>query len=285
MSRKHVLLSLVLAAVLWPLPREAPAAEPAKSGVDLRRQVNLAGRQRMLSQQIVMMLCMAHQGVKPAETGAAARVAIRDFDRVLKGLRHGDADLGLPVETHPDVLRHLAAVETLWPQFRGRAQAVSDAAGLAELRAIAPDIVARMNDAVQAISASGTTGENAELSKVVDVAGRQRMFLVRIAMETCLGAAGIDVEAERARAAASMDVFETSLAQLREGDSAAGIIAPPVWEIEAMLELVHADWLKMKDLIRQAQAAGDAAVLNSLLEQTQKTLANMNETVWMYENL
>lgn len=285
MSGKSVLFALALGALLWPLPGEAPAAEPVKSGLDLRRQVNLAGRQRMLSQQIVLMLCMAHQGVKPAETEASARVAISDFDRVLKGLRHGDSDLGLPMETNAQVLTRLAAVETLWPRFRGTAQAVKDAAGLAELRAMAPDILIRMNDAVQALSGSGEIGQSGELSRVIDVAGRQRMLLVRIAMESCMETTGLDAEAERARVAETMALFETSLAQLRAGDSAAGLMAPPMWEIEAMLELVQVDWTKMKELVRQVGAGGDAGTLNRLLEQMQKTLANMNETVWMYEHI
>ncbi|MFD2856522.1 hypothetical protein ACFSZS_19575 [Seohaeicola zhoushanensis] len=61
MIRLFAVPFLILGLVLGTKP-QARAAEAAVSGEETRRQVNLAGRQRMLSQQIVLMLCMARQG-------------------------------------------------------------------------------------------------------------------------------------------------------------------------------------------------------------------------------
>lgn len=287
MIRLFAVPFLILGLVLGPAPH-ARAAEAAVSGEETRRQVNLAGRQRMLSQQIVLMLCMARKGVKPEETTAAARTAISEFDTVLRGLRFGDPAIGLPMETRREVLDRLARVEDIWPRFRGMAQAAADAgAPLDALRGMAPQILGAMNDAVQVIAAMGHSEGSKELLHTVDIAGRQRMLLVRGAMEVCMATLAIDRTEDAARATKTRDLFEASMRKLREGDEVEGIVPPPMWEIDAMLELVEKDWGELKAVVEEILSGGNGSVdaLDRLLLLTTRTLNNMNEAVWIYESI
>ena len=70
--------------------------------------INLAGRQRMLSQQIA----------KAAERHDLDELsaALETFQRTHAGLRHGDAELGLPATTDPGVLR---AFDEMQPAYTG----------------------------------------------------------------------------------------------------------------------------------------------------------------------
>jgi len=72
--------------------------------------INLAGAQRMLSQKMT----------KEAALGdaASARASIARFDRVLKGLIQGDAELGLPRCEDPAILAQLVRVNELWSGYR-----------------------------------------------------------------------------------------------------------------------------------------------------------------------
>ncbi len=80
--------------------------------------INIAGRQRMLSQRMSKeALQYAHGGyTNPAVADSlAANRAL--FDRSLHGLRDGDAELGLPATTAPAVVAQLDAVRELWTPF------------------------------------------------------------------------------------------------------------------------------------------------------------------------
>ncbi|MCB1341356.1 MAG: type IV pili methyl-accepting chemotaxis transducer N-terminal domain-containing protein [Pseudooceanicola sp.] len=282
------LLLTVLCVAFLPLAQPAPAAEPPKSGLDARRQINLAGRQRMLSQQIVLMLCMAHQGVRKAETSEQALAAIAEFDRVLNGLRFGNDQLGLPMETNRDVLKALAQIERLWPRFRGVSQAVArGAGGLDEVRQAAPEILRLSNEAVLALVAHEKVGGDAALNHTIDIAGRQRMLLMKMTMEACLVTTGLNPEEDKARAAKTMELFRSSLDNLRKGDAGSNIIEPPMWEVDAMLEVVEEGWMALEPSLATQLGAGgtDVRALGALLDQAMKAMADMNEAVWMYENI
>jgi methyl-accepting chemotaxis protein len=72
--------------------------------------INLAGAQRMLSQKMTKEAALGDS--------VSARVSIARFDRVLKGLIQGDAELGLPRCGDPAILSQLVRVSDLWSGYR-----------------------------------------------------------------------------------------------------------------------------------------------------------------------
>ena len=143
-------LCLALGAVV--LPPVPPAQAETLIGAEAaKRKINLAGRQRMLSQRMAMLACMADPDVQTENALARAQAAHDLFDRTLRGLRFGDEAQDLPVETEPEVLDSLAVVDGLWGTY-GKAveRYVSQgrASTLRAIRARNPLVLANMNASV-----------------------------------------------------------------------------------------------------------------------------------------
>jgi methyl-accepting chemotaxis protein len=78
------------------------------------RTINLAGKQRMLTQKMVKETLGLVQGTEPIDTLKGTSIL---FDRTLKGLISGDSELGLSAMTDSTILAQLAGVQTLWKSF------------------------------------------------------------------------------------------------------------------------------------------------------------------------
>ena len=78
------------------------------------KTVNLAGKQRMLTQKMVKETLGLLQGSTPSET---LKGTSNLFDKTLKGLISGDSELGLAAMTDDAILAQLTSVQTLWKDF------------------------------------------------------------------------------------------------------------------------------------------------------------------------
>lgn len=87
--------------------------------------INLAGAQRMLSLKISKeaLLVVGVQGGASAEKMIASASRYR---RVLRGLRHGDNELGIPPTSDPEILRALTVVEKNWGPFAGAVERLAN---------------------------------------------------------------------------------------------------------------------------------------------------------------
>ncbi len=79
--------------------------------------INIAGRQRMLSQKMSKEVLM----VAASSNASAVKEQLRDtkvlFDRSLKALIDGDSDMGLPATSEGPILEQLLVVKSIWEQF------------------------------------------------------------------------------------------------------------------------------------------------------------------------
>ena len=78
------------------------------------KTVNLAGKQRMLTQKMVKETLGLVQGSTPGETLKGTSSL---FDKTLKALISGDSDLGLAAMTDGAILAQLTSVQRLWNSF------------------------------------------------------------------------------------------------------------------------------------------------------------------------
>lgn len=285
----RLVIAFVLGLSLLPLPDTAFAAEGMSPAEVQQRKINLAGKQRMLSQQILMFGCMATYGVHRDVSAAAAQAAISEFDHVLGALRQGDDELGLRYERSGTVLQALGRVEQIWPQFRGAAQALIRGADeeLGPLREMAPDLLSRMNAAVQEMVADSNAGGVPELKRAIDVAGRQRMLIMKMTAEVCLVKSGLSPDVDLSRASKTMNLFDTALYNLQYGNIGDDVIEAPSWEVAEMLKLVEAQWDVMRGNIEAVLMSPNPTVeeMDAMMKTAIQLLNDMNETVWMYENI
>lgn len=158
----------------------------------LSSAINKAGRQRMLTQRIVLIYCQAGLGVMTEDSERRLTAAVALFDEQLTDLKVFSA--GTEVR---DALRW---VEDLWSRLKVVAQAPKSREGAKKLLSASDDLLYATNKVVQLLQDIS----NMPYARLVNVSGRQRMLSQRAAKYYMLREWGFDSltirdEEERAR--------------------------------------------------------------------------------------
>ncbi|RMG31937.1 MAG: HAMP domain-containing protein, partial [Gammaproteobacteria bacterium] len=110
--------------------------------------INVAGRQRMLSQRVAKEALLAAQGM---ETRATLEKTIRLFESSHRSLLEGDAARGIQAVRDARALELLHEVERLWRRYRRAIEAYvahPEPALLHEIHDLSPQVLSTMNAAV-----------------------------------------------------------------------------------------------------------------------------------------
>ena len=96
--------------------------EASKSGVEMDPKlavtINLAGKQRMLSQKMSKEFLIIAKQFDPETNRLYLQETYTLFDRTLQGLMDGDATLELPGTKDEAIRAQLAKVQALWTDFK-----------------------------------------------------------------------------------------------------------------------------------------------------------------------
>ncbi|MGH1486861.1 MAG: methyl-accepting chemotaxis protein [Cellvibrionaceae bacterium] len=120
--------------------------ESAKSGGTV---INLAGRQRMLTQKMTKEALFTLSGYDQTKSLASTKEL---FDKSLLALIEGDSTLGIPATQNKDIKQQLQKVSTLWQSFGSSLSAIKKGITPEELKPIVEmsvTILKEMNAAVQ----------------------------------------------------------------------------------------------------------------------------------------
>ncbi len=79
--------------------------------------INIAGRQRMLSQKISKEAMAIHAGLAVEENRAALKETHELFESSLQDLIQGNAKLNLPATKNPSILTQMNRVKGMWQGF------------------------------------------------------------------------------------------------------------------------------------------------------------------------
>lgn len=285
---------LVLAALSGMTFSTAPAFAKDITAEEAARRVNMAGRQRMLSQRIAMSACFATVGINSRTQYQVLENAYHEFSQVHDGLRNGSEELDLHQEGYRSVVDALNAVDTSWADY----QAMID--GILKIKLMTPYVMNRfddngvavlndMNVAVTTI-ASKYSAELEELPQIlavtIDFAGRQRMLTQKMAKEFCMVSAGVDVEESRELLMQSYEQFNLTLAALVDGIP--HMITPaPTPEILAHLHDVEKVWEQPSQIFAKA-IAGEEITLEDrrfIADNIDTVLMKMNDTALLYQDV
>lgn len=114
--------------------------ESKKAGIkNLGTVVNIAGRQRMLTQKMSKEILLITLKVDTEKNMASLKDTYSLFARSHKGLIKGDTEMGLPPTTNNDILKQMGKVEALWDEFKVPVEHVIAAKG-----DISPDLSDKM---------------------------------------------------------------------------------------------------------------------------------------------
>jgi len=270
---KRVVSVVALSACLT-LGVSATASEAAAPAVQQSKQqsgtvINLAGKQRMLTQKMSKEALFVAKGIDADANKANLAKTVALFDKTLKGLIGGDATLGLPKTTNEAILKQLEVVSGLWGPFK----ASIEKGDLAAISKQNIPLLKNMNKAVQMYAKASGSKLDPAMAQTINLAGRQRMLTQKMTKELLLAANGIEVEANKANAKKTFTLFKTTLADLTA--------KAPNAEIKTQLGVVKT----LMDTYQPIIESGDTseAALKKAEALNMKLLKNSNKAVKMYE--
>lgn len=287
--------ALTMTGLPNPYAQGTGVLEPVSAQVitDAKKRVNIAGRQRMLTQRMTKAVCMTALGVMPDYHQDVLNNAHSDFAKALHGLRHSDESIGLLVEeTNSRVLVGLEKVEDQWATFNASMSTILETGDFGVQKA---DVVykenmpllKKMNETVSLIEQAYANPNEMLLGNAVaiNIAGRQRMLTQKMGKEFCLINLGWNVEAQREALNGTISLFETSHSALLNGAPTYGIIAPPTEGIRQALTDLGARWEALKPTVVKMIEGSDvsAAELDHFAEENDTLLREMHAIVGLYE--
>ncbi|MEO5362514.1 MAG: type IV pili methyl-accepting chemotaxis transducer N-terminal domain-containing protein [Magnetococcus sp. DMHC-8] len=287
-------LALLLLLVMWcGWPSPAPALDATPS--DMNVIINLAGKQRMLTQKMGKEMLLVLMGVHAAENRHNLEGTAILFDRTLKGLLQGDAGLGLVKVDHPDIVAQLHGVAECWVLFQRHVHDVlTGRMAHRALDRMADDNLAlldSMNKAVEMYVALARKNQGdpfqVSLFTVINLSGRQRMLTQKMTKEWLLILHGVDPEGHRARLKETMALFDRTQDGLLEGNAELGLPGTRDGAIRNQLGKVKTLWSQYRSILDGAvtgSGGSERGAMEQVVRLNLRLLEEVNMTVKMYES-
>lgn len=263
-------LTVVVCAVLVAMLPDLSAAQRGAEG----RMQALAGSHTLITQQLAKEALLVALGIDREQNLGRLETARTRFDRALRGLRAGDAALGLSPASDPDLLAELDRVDAVWQEMDSELRT-----GLANGR-FTPDQVDRIAglsmpllDALDAAAAAGAFPRDGQyfsmLLVAIELSDRQRTLVEQMSKELLLIAYGRNVEESRARLQMTASQFGESLDGLIYGDIDRLLLPAPTDSIRDQLAVVSQVWRVELRPIIDAAIAGDPLDRQSITQFTE----------------
>ena len=244
----------------------------AQAGSEMGDTINVAGRQRMLTQKMSKEILLIAAGINVEGNRANLKKTATLFDTSLKGLN----DFG-----HGNIAAQLKVVSGLWGTFHQHVvAALGGDTSQGVLNKVATQnmpLLKNMNKAVQMYAKAAGSSMSQDLADTINVAGRQRMLTQKMSKEVLLVAAGIDVAGNTKNLATTAKLFDTTLKGLKAFGSSG---------ISEQLKVISGLWGSFHVHVR-AVLSGDVSkgVLHNVASENMPLLKNMNKAVQMYATL
>lgn len=257
--------------------------------------INLSGKQRMLTQKMSKEMLLIAKGVDAAGNEANLKKTAALFDKTLKGLIHGDADLRLVKCENPKIVKQLEKVATLWVGFKKNVNVVLGGdTSKAVLEKVAKEnlpLLKNMNRAVKMFEDDakkmGGKSLSSGMATNLNLSGKQRMLTQKMTKELLLVANGIDPDKNIRNLRRTTSLFERTLKGLLDGDKDLELPGTKNSDIRGQLGTVKNLWKKYKPVLGKAIAGGAGSISKNDLQEAAKLnlplLKEMNKAVGMYE--
>ena len=251
---------------------------------ELAVSINLAGKQRMLTQKMTKEALLIDAGIDKKKNLEKLKKSRALFDKTLNGLMHGDPSLGLKSCKDPKVQTQLKKVFKLWKLFDIDIRKVIvnkvDKNSYKRLEKNNLPLLQEMHKAVT-MYVSKTKHKKSKRAQAINLSGKERMLTQRMAKDLLLVAKGINAAKNRADLEATAEEFEKILTGLQKGDPALGLVAAKLPGIKKELKKGDKLWKEIKPLL--AQALENPNLTAKTVAQLDILLDVMNKVVKKYE--
>ncbi|VAX14949.1 Methyl-accepting chemotaxis protein [hydrothermal vent metagenome] len=292
--RQHQFVCAITVSILLSIPLIPFAAYPA-TDQEFAVILNLSGKQRMLTQKMSKEILLVASGVDASANKANLKKTADLFDKTLKGLIAGDADLGLVAAENKKIVKQLKKVQGLWGSFRKNVDAVLGGdTSKPVLEKVAKEnlpLLKNMNRCVKMFENDAKKGGGAKMgagmATVINLAGKQRMLTQKMTKELLLVANGINADKNKLNLKKTASLFDRTLKGLLDGDKDLELPGTHDDAIRAQLATVAKLWQGYKPLVDKVVASSSNDVspvdLGVAAKVNLPLLKNMNKAVGMYQ--
>ncbi|NOZ91341.1 MAG: hypothetical protein GXO60_08675 [Epsilonproteobacteria bacterium] len=270
------------------------------SKLKLANDINLAGKQRMLTQRMAKDLLAITNNLDKEAHIKDFKKARELFSETLKGLKNGDKKLNLVGTKLPKIVAQLDVVSKEWKE----AQPLLDNAlkGKDEEKAITKldNILVEMNKAVTLYTQSvnrqkqrlqfasilnSFMNKNKVLKKRVNLSGKQRMLVQRMTKLSLLISSNINPKSNKEKLVKFSKLYDKTLNGFKNGDKDLDCTPTKDKEVLKQIELVEKQWKPFYENIKVIIDGKDKdkKALSYLVSNNEKLLKASNDLVKLYE--
>ncbi|TNE66065.1 MAG: hypothetical protein EP336_11040 [Rhodobacteraceae bacterium] len=284
----HLLLFLLLAPLL---------PQTALADTELQVKLDVAGRQRMLSQRMMRAMCNAGLGIDAMANKKILLTSEFTFKSSLKALKDGGGPAEFSPETGTEALATLARIEEIWSQFetgidRFNTGTLTDYDDYAALSDLSLELLKASNALVQQLDArykAQATNTDPALGRMIDIAGRQRMLIQKAGKEVCLlqmADTAPGAPDQLAQLQQTLALFNSSAFGLTFSSTEMQLPPPPTADIELDNFNHWQEWSSLITLFEAAQVERlDPMELHEISVSVEFFLQELNATVERYAAL
>lgn len=256
--------------------------------------LSLSGKQRMLTQKMSKEALLIAKGVNTAGNKANLKKTAALFDKTLKGLINGDADLKLVKVGNPKIVKQLNKVAKLWSGFSKNVDSVLGGdTSKGVLEKIAKEnlpLLKNMNRVVKMFEnhakKQGGKSLSPGMAVTINLSGKQRMLTQKMTKEFLLVANGINTDKNIRNLKQTASLFERTLKGLMDGDKDLELPGTKDQNIRDQLNTVEEHWKKYKLVLDKVIVGGAGGITAKGIEtaamHNMHLLKKMNKAVGMY---
>jgi len=257
----------------------------ALSNKELAHSIDLAGKQRMLTQKMTKEALLIRANIDTQENKKKLEASSTLFDKTLKGLMNGDNSLHLIAIDDPKIKKQLQVVEKLWKPFYKHIQTIINKKGndkdYSYLESHNLELLKEMNKAVSLYSSQDKSNGSFALANDINLAGKQRMLTQKMAKDLLFINNKFKREEYLKDFSASRQLFSKTLDGLFNGSKELHLKGTKLPMIVSKLKVVKELWEKEQPLL---DAAIQGKNIKEAIAALDETLVKMNDAVISYTN-
>jgi len=282
---------MFLDAVVLPA-RPALAQTMTRAAEDGKIKIDLAGRQRMLTQQMAKDACFALLKVQADRHREEMLQAHDRFTKVLAALESGSPEQKMLPETDSAILEGLRAVAGLWVDFGSAVKSIANGKAGQDVARVYELNVPIMLDMDTTVSHLEHKFDDVALlrpglANAINVAGRQRMLSQKMSKEFCMIASKYEVDLTRVNLLGTLALFRSSQAELSSRLDELKLAQDQKARIQAQYSVINGLWTAfdavMTNIMSGAQpSGGDIAYV---ADASRKLLVELEAAVKLYQSV
>ncbi len=251
---------------------------------ELALSINLAGKQRMLSQKITKEALLVKAGIAKDENLKKLIRSRNLFDKTLNAIINGDASLKIKASNDPKVKRELKAVQKIWKKFDSNIQKVinqtANKNSYIKIKTQNLELLKKMNKVVDLYVALSKTSTSKK-AQAVNLSGKTRMLTQKMAKELLLISQGLDASKNKKNLQKTAKLFEKILRGLQYGDKSLQLESAKLPNIKKELKVGQNLWSQIKPTFQKS--IYDKKTVNNTIFRLDILLSQMDKTVKLYE--